>query len=405
LQPDAYNIRQLLATVAQSNLSGQGEYAESLLARVLETDALPPSFDFTAVGHLFWCVIKCNCNDRTAEGLCRARKVLQALQDYHSENPSIVRLTGASYNTLINQWAYVGGTGAGEQVQAILEDFESQHFAGNKDTKLSWEIYANAMKAWSKDPSPNAIRKVDELNDRWNELCQQGIHDVAPHPMIDMAVGAAHATCPDGSLEKAERILMDLNSRFEAGDDGTRVSSYAWHALLKAISKKAPAEECLVRSQSIFDKMKQHDRSGRPVADLRGWAYEALMRSWSRSGDPAAVSEMENLYSSLMKQYKGGSTQLQPSSAIVDLLLEKYNEVKSPEDEEEESPEDDEVAEKALALFQEATRDFRDGNAEMKPGRSTIWLVLAALGRSGHSSKYEKAVEEVIKWRDTAGKF
>jgi hypothetical protein len=400
LQPDAYNIRQLLGTVAQSYLTGQGEYAASLLARVLETDALPPSFDATAVGTLFGYVIKCNCNDRTAEGLYRARKVLEAFQNYHSENPSTVKLTGAPYKTLLKEWAHIGGSGAGEQVQAILEHFERQHFAGNKHTKLSGEFYADAIKAWTKDPSPNAIRKVDELNSRWNELSQQGIPDVAPHPSIEIAVAAAHATCPDGSLEKAEQMLMDLNSRYETGDDSARVSSYAWHALLEAISKKAPEEECLVPSQSLFDKMKQQDRSGRPVADLRCWAYESLMRSWSRSGDPAAVSEMENIYSSLMKQYKGGSTQLQPSSAIVDLLLEKYNGVDSSGEKEEESPEDDEVAEKALALFQEATKQFKGGNARMKPGRSTIWLVLAALGRSGQSSKYDKVVEEVIQWRD-----
>jgi hypothetical protein len=392
LQPDAYNIRQLLETVAQSDLSGQGEYAESLLARVLESDALPPSFDATAVGTLFHHVIKCNCNDRTEEGLYRARKILEALQDYHSENPLAVRLSGAPYITLINKWANLGGARAGEQVHAILEDFESQYFAGNKDIKLSWKIYADAIKAWTKDASPNVIRKVDELDSRWNELCQQGIHDVSPHPIIDLAVALAHASCPDGSLEKAEQILMDMNSRFEAGDGTARVSSHAWHALLEGISKRAPEEECLARSQSIFDKMKQQDRNGQPVADLRCWAYEALMRSWSRSGDPAALSEMENIYSSLMERYKGGSSQLQPSSVFVDLLLEKYNE--------EESPEDDEVAEKALALFQEATKEFRDGNTGMKPGRSTVWLVLAALGRSGQSSKYEKVVEEVIQWRD-----
>jgi hypothetical protein len=392
LQPDAYNINQLLGTVAQSDLSGQGEYAESLLARVLESDALPPSFDATAFSQLFSYVIKCNCNDRTSEGLYRARKVLGAFQDYHSENPSEVRLTGAPYKTLITHWKKIGGSGAGEQVNAILEDFESQHFGGNKHTKLV-DTYADAIKAWTKDPSPNAIQKVDELNGRWNELYQRGIPDIAPHPIIDMAVATAHAICPDGSLEKAEQILMDLNSRFEAGDDSARLSSFAWHAWLEAISKKALEEECLARSQSIFDKMKQ-------LIDLRSWAYASLMRSWSRSGDPAAVSEMENIYSSLMMQYKGGSTQLQPSSVIVDLLLEKYNEVEPSDEEEEESPEDDEVAEKALALFQDAKKEFRDGNAGMKPGRSTIWLVLAALGRSGQSFKYEKAVEEVIQWRD-----
>ena len=406
LQPDAYNIRQLLGTVAQSDLTGEGEYAESLLARVLDCDPLPPSFDATAVGTLFGYVIKCNCNDRTEEGLYRARKVLEALQDFHSENPSKVRLTGASYKLILKEWAHIGGSEAGKQAHAILEHFESQHFAGNKHTRLSCEFYVDAIKAWTKDPSPNAIRKVDELNDRWNELSQQGIPDVAPHTSIDMAVAAAHATCPGGSLEKAERIFLDLNSRFEAGDDNARVSSYAWHTLLEAISKKAPAGECLVRSQSLFDKMKQQGRTGRPVADLRCWAYESLLRSWSRSGDPAAVSEMENIYSSLMKQYKGGSIQLQPSSVIVDLLLEKYDEVEPSEDEieeEEESPEDDEVAEKALALFQEATKQFRDGNARMKPGRSTISLVLAVLGRSGQSSKYEKDAEKIIQWRD--GKF
>ena len=387
-RPDAFNIRQLLGTLAQSEIPGQGEYAELLLDRVLEDASTPDSFDSFVKGHMFWCVVKCYCNDRTADGYIRGRKVLQRLENIHFENPLSVRLTGASYKILVHGWALLGGEGAGEQAQSILEDLEQLHARGNKHAKLSWDIYLDAIKAWTKDPSSHAIQKVDQLYQRWTELTS----DSERHPSVDMAVAVAHATCPDGSLERSERLMTELNTNFESGDDDSRVSSLAWHSLLDKLSKNAPPQSCLPRALALFERMQRQDRLGRPVADLRSWAYESLMRSWSRSGESNAVAEMESLYAEVMEMYQNGNLQMQPSIILIDLLLETYNDLES---------QDKAVSDKALRLVQDAQNHFKNGNAAMKPGRSTIWLILTILGRSECSDDYQDAIYEILQWRES----
>jgi hypothetical protein len=101
-------------------------------------------------------------------------------------------------------------------------------------------------------------------------------------------------------VEKAKKILYDMNFKFEAGDNKMHVTSMAWHSLLDARSRKSPHENCIPRCGDLFQAIKELDRLGRPVADLRSWAYETLMRAWLRSGDPGALSEMESLYSYVM---------------------------------------------------------------------------------------------------------
>jgi hypothetical protein len=99
----------------------------------------------------------------------------------------------------------------------------------------------------------------------------------------------------------------------------------AWHSLLDARSRKSPPENCVPRCRDSFQAIKELGRLGRPVADLRSWAYETLMRAWLRSGDPGALSEMESLYSYVMMNVSSTESRI----TFVVLLLEKYNEIES----------------------------------------------------------------------------
>ncbi len=110
------------------------------------------------------------------------------------------------------------------------------------------------------------------------------------------------------------------------------------------------------------------------------------MRAWLLSGDPKGRYEIEMLYHAVMSD-----SNVDPTIAVVDLLLESYNEM---------SYSDDAIAEKALAVFQNASRLFREGRSAMKPGRGTVWLVLAILGRSQLQDNHNDEIEYIVQWRD-----
>ena len=391
--PDLYNIRQLLGTLSQSGEAGHGEFAKFLLDQILAVETLKDAYDPFVLGHIFWCVIKCNCNERHAEGLRRASEVLYLLESLHLEDETVVRLTGASYKQVISAWAELGGSGAGEQAQLILDKLEHQHFSGNRHARLSWDMYFDAIKAWSKDSSNDWILDVEKVYRRWEDFCDTDPGS-SPHPAVDMAFAAAHATCGrEGSLDRAKKILVDHNARFESGDDNYRVASFAWHALLDGVSRYAPGEVCKDEASLLFRKMQQVDRLGRSVADIRSSAYVSLVRAWSRSNDKNALEHMESIYESFKSKLKANGSNLQPSLEIVDLLLEKYN-----EDEKQESR----SSERALLLFRDVMRHVEAGNEAMRPGRATSWLLLAILGRSGSSQEHKEAVDTIISSRENA---
>jgi hypothetical protein len=184
------------------------------------------------------------------------------------------------------------------------------------------------------------------------------------------------------------RTDIDGNERAIRRIDSMRVTSFAWNALLDAISMKAPPNECISRSMSLYERMQRLDRACGRVADLSR-SYESLMRSWLRSEDPGVVSQMELLYRSVIEQYDRGNKMMQPLIAMVDLLLEIYNEL----------PPQERFAEKSYALFQEAVAQYKAGNLAMEPNRSTVWMVLAILRREHHSLKHEGTIDDIINWK------
>jgi hypothetical protein len=159
-QPDVFNVRQVLGTLAKSGQTGYqyGRIAEQLLNKTLlqviqtsgdyySTSKNPSSstvvvdvarsstrtapatrrLDPYALGHMFWCVIACHCqdewimehhyNDDTAgaatastcyystSGIPAAMNVLKRLEDLHARQPQTVFLTGASYQTIVSYLA------------------------------------------------------------------------------------------------------------------------------------------------------------------------------------------------------------------------------------------------------------------------------------------------------------
>lgn len=167
-QPDEFNIRQVLGTLARSDVQGLGDEASRLLDRVLANEELRS--DGYALGHMFYCVVKCFCNDRTLSSVVKAMDTLDRMERIHDKNPKLVQVTGAAYQTVLKTLAAILKTTAGsttdpdaitveaesvtiaEMAREVVGRIERQSECGNKRARLTRSIYLDAIRCCKTSP-------------------------------------------------------------------------------------------------------------------------------------------------------------------------------------------------------------------------------------------------------------
>jgi hypothetical protein len=160
-EPDEFNLRQVLGTMARSDCQGMGAEASHLLERVLRKDEIVS--DSHAVGHMFWCVIKCWCSDRTLQGIVRAIEVLDRLEAMFERDPATVQVTGASYQTILKALAtglknetendrsvaapvQAESVAIADLARDVVRRIELQSLRGNRRARLTRSIYLDAIR-------------------------------------------------------------------------------------------------------------------------------------------------------------------------------------------------------------------------------------------------------------------
>jgi hypothetical protein len=161
VEPDEFNIRQVLGTMARSDCQGMGSDASQLLERVLRKDEIMS--DSYALGHMFWCAIKCWCNDGTLQGVVRAIEVLDRLEALFERDSSMVQVTGASYQTVLRTLATIlknetpkdpsvaasveaEKVAIAELAREVVRRIELQNHRGNRRARLTRTIYLDAIR-------------------------------------------------------------------------------------------------------------------------------------------------------------------------------------------------------------------------------------------------------------------
>lgn len=143
--PDLFNVRQLLGTLARTPDPGFGAVANETLAEALAVESAIHPY---ALGHMFWCVIKCFCNENNVDA---ALQVLDQWEQAHHANPAMIRLTGAPYQTLIHTMAlHPAGNNPGK-ARALMDRVERQYHIGNERVKLRKKLLQEALQCCGDD--------------------------------------------------------------------------------------------------------------------------------------------------------------------------------------------------------------------------------------------------------------
>ena len=155
--PDAFNTRQILGTLAKSQQPGYGFISSSILESVVQTANQDSDTSPYALGHMFHSVIKCNCQERTMDGIDQAMSVLERLETMHRHRPDKVRLSGAAYQTILSALKHpslivADAPAACDHVDRLVYSIEQQHAEGNKRARLTDTLYLDAMHIYSSHP-------------------------------------------------------------------------------------------------------------------------------------------------------------------------------------------------------------------------------------------------------------
>ena len=156
--PSLFNTQQMLGTLARSQEPGFGSAANATLHEALPLDSpIAPH----ALGHMYWCVIRCYCTDNKVK---EAISVLTIWEDEFDANPSLIRLTEAPYNTIINTLANQPNEGQDSIVLEIMERLEKQYHRGNSGVVLSNQMFQEAVRCCGDNVSAqDEIRRAFEL--------------------------------------------------------------------------------------------------------------------------------------------------------------------------------------------------------------------------------------------------
>jgi hypothetical protein len=166
-QPDEFNIRQVLGTLARSDVQGLGDDALTLLDRVLVKEEF--GSDGYALGHMFYCVVRCYCSDGTLASVVKAMDALDRMERIHYKNPKLVQVTGAAYQTVLKTLASILKTAGStmdadaisveaesvttaELAREVVGRIERQSERGNKRARLTRSIYLDAIRCCKASP-------------------------------------------------------------------------------------------------------------------------------------------------------------------------------------------------------------------------------------------------------------
>lgn len=183
--PDCFNARQVLGALARSEQEGYGKIADEIFQNVLiamknstasdhVASASFPARNRYAMGHMFWCVIKCWCNDKQFD---RALETIDQMETMYAQKNSNVKLTGASYQTVLRSLAVkskssvstLRGNSAAVAAE-VIRRIERQYFElDNKRARLTKSLYLDAIRCCEKGQDDDLVARYRE---KMNQLEQ-----------------------------------------------------------------------------------------------------------------------------------------------------------------------------------------------------------------------------------------
>lgn len=333
-------------------------------------------------------------------------KAYELLQDMLLHQTEEIQVDVISLNTVILAFAKTGNY---PQAEELLRQMQERDDLPDPDIVT----FNSLLYAFSVSPDPSAAVQAENLlKEMMSPRCDVAVDTTSFNTVI--FAWSQVANSEDLSpARRAQQLLEHIEQLSAAGNSNVDPDVYSYTTVIQAWARSGQS----VRAQKILDRM-----TARGLVPNR-FTYTAVMSALAKSGIP---QKAEDILDEMMVAYNNGNTDLKPCtvafSAVMDgwarlsnvdkpeaatralALLNRMKELES----EGMGPNARtytsvftalaksgtwEACEKARDLLQEMEKDYKDGQAWLRPSVIQYNAVLLAFARSPRADKALKAAE------------
>jgi pentatricopeptide repeat protein len=237
------------------------------------------------------------------------------IQEQHAGNPHVI-IDTRTYNLVIASWSRSNEEGAAKRAEEILVGMVKQYDAGNESVKPNRASFNSVIKSWvRKGNMAVAVTKAEAWIDYMVAASQRDPHFLPPcrrgYNLLLYAYTRSSNLANAG--QRAENILNEMLRGAEDAAIAPDINSFNQVIKTWANGKSKGFEQ---KAQAIFDLVLKQ-----PNVKPNHETYNAILSSWLKSTDKAALSHILTLLEKMETDYNEGNLDAKPDRVAVNSVM------------------------------------------------------------------------------------
>lgn len=279
------------------------------------------------------------------------------------------------------------------QLLQELEDISSIHMhdeQNNDMMKANSIIYSEVIQCYAKlrkGGAQKADQLLRQLENRYIETLDKRFKpDIVTYTSV--LTSYAHSNDPD-SLNKAERLLKRIESKYHGGDEYARPNKICYTAFLVTLARKGRSPEAAKKAEETITKMERlFEESGDDSFRPDSQAYNTVIDVWVKSGSPLSVERAKFWLNRMEEKSNNGDIFVKPNIRTYTSVINAFrNNMKD---------HCNIVCEEAENILKLVEEKYSKGDLELAPDEFLYTCVINLWGRSRSRQKAKRA-REILK--------
>lgn len=340
LKPDLYSYNTLIDAWAKSNEPGRGRRVQEILTTLIDKHE-SGEFEWSPDGRTFSSAIT---------ALARSGGTMEQIEKIWSDATARGLGLGSDpymSSALLHAYANSSSRGSAEKAEEILEKLEQEGLA-------TYVAYNTVLKAWKAKGNEEATQRAEKLFKRMKSLdlvdafsyCTliaihanlgnrqsaeraeellDGMKADSLVPNVETMNAVMNAWTRCGKIERAERILKDMEESFYNGSTEGRIAPnvVSYTTLMNGWAKSRDPQ-AVEKTRETFERMRAMYKCGNVEAQPNLVSYATLVNSISRSEQPGSAEKAEEILHQMYEEYKSGSIAVPPNARLVTSVIDSW---------------------------------------------------------------------------------
>jgi len=383
IRPDSMSFNILMnAYASRKGEYGSAEKAEDVLLRMSEINRKGDDFIRPDV-HSFNTVLKAWYNSGDClESASRADQVLRFMLKLHKDGHENVRPDHVSFGTCLRAHGKINEKGleAVENIEGLLELLEEVAVDGTDTTYT--ECFNIAMDAILKSGVGNAGKRVENIFDRMIELQFEGNRNISPdHKTLALLLNARlRSSLTTRDPEETVRCILN-NVDGEGNQSVIKWSTASLNKAMDILWKSAPKSGLRDAAKQAEHVLTFMETSWLVKPDTS--SYNILITAFVKVGAKESTEKSFEILKRQEKAFESGNTAAKPNGYAYNAVLSSFSRVGGDEWEN---------AQRTYEILKMMEKQEREGNAEAAPDIISYNIAIKAHGQAGNMIAANRAL-------------